>query len=169
MERNYSLLFAGLFITICLALCGGIWYSMNELAAYREEYDFLKDEQKNFASNMASLQERNRILNEINNLQLDDTDTTSDTMEFYSEVNQIVENNRMNMLSMSSNQNQGEGSKGNILTLKLQGSYYSLAHMFADLRQMPFALRINDLRIVRDQSNPEYFVDVDLTIEAWMD
>ena len=167
MEKNYNMLLTGAFISICLTFVAGIWYFMNELAACREEYDFLKDEQKNFASGFAPLQERNKILHEINDFQFDDIETVSDTMEFYSKISEVIENNNLNMLSMSSNQN--ENSKGNILTLKLQGSYYSLAYMLAELRKIPFALRINELKIMRNQSNPEYFVDVDMTVEALMD
>ena len=159
-DRTYFLQMAIFFIA-CLSLAGGVWFGLNKLSEYREEYDLIIDERDNFSHIMDSLRAKNRTLQEINKLKFTEVSMASDGVEFYSKVRTLIEENSMNMISMSNNDN-------NTLTLKLQGNYYSLVHLFADWREMPFASRVTSLRITRDNTAPEDFVEADLTLEAWM-
>ncbi len=161
MEDNrLFLLFTGIFIALCLALAFGVWYSVHELYTYREEFDTLENERANYESLMANMQEKNRNLVEITGLRIENTDTANDIVEFYSQVRKAIDDNEVNLLQM----NTGD----NILTLQLQGNYYAIAKVFADWRMLPFASRINSLRIKRDQSRPDYFVNADVVLEAMM-
>ena len=158
-DRSYTLHMV-IFFALCFAMCGGVWYGLHVLESYREEYDFIVNERDNFSTVMESLRNKNKTLQSINNLNLGDVGTEADGLDFYARVRELIEENSMNMISMSANDN-------NVLTLKLQGNYYSLVHLFADWREMPFASRITSLRIARDAQAPSDFVDVDVTLEAW--
>ena len=154
-------MFLGMFIAFCLALIGGVWWSIRELRAYREEYDLLAEESANASKIMATMQSRNLSLTEVAGLNLDHAGAAADTVEFSSHVQKAVENNSLNIISMNSDQ-----QNSSLLNLNIQGNYYSLAHLFADFRMMPFASRITSLKIHRDQSNPVDFVDAEIIIEA---
>ena len=159
-ENNSCTIHVVLFFALCIALCSGVWYGLHVLESYREEYDCIVNERDNFSTVMESLRNKNKTLQNINNLHLGDVGTSADGVDFYARVKKLIDENSVNMLSMSANDN-------NILTLKLQGNYYSLIHLFADWRNMPFASRITSLRIARDAQAPSDFVDVDVTLEAW--
>ena len=161
MENKSYFLQITFFFVLCAALCGGVWFGLEMLSDYREEYDLIVDERENFSTIMDSLRAKNQTLQDISKLNFSNVGTASDSVEFYSQVRKLIEENSMNMLSMSANEN-------NVLTLKLQGNYYSLVHLFADWREMPFASRITSLRITRDSTAPDDFVEADLTLEAWM-
>ena len=161
MGNKSYVLQISIFIILCLSLCAGVWYGLRTLNEYREEYDMILDERDNFELIMEGLRTKNKTLQQINKINLSSAKAASDSVEFYSQVRKLIEENSMNMLSMSTNNN-------NILTLRLQGNYYSLVHLFADWREMPFASRVTSLRINRDSAYPEDFVDADLTLEAWM-
>lgn len=152
-----------LFFILCAALCSGVWYGLHTLESYREEYDFIVNERDNFSSIMDGLRNKNKTLKNINRLNsnFNEVGTALDGVEFYSHVRNLIETNAINMLSMSTNDN-------NILTLKLQGNYYSFVHLLADWRTMPFASRVTSLRIARDAQNPDDFIEADVTLEAWL-
>ena len=77
---------------------------------------------------------------------------------------EVLENNNVELLSMHS-----EANSENILSLHVQGNYYSLARMFAQWRVMPFAARINSLKITRDTNSPTSRVDAKIILEAMME
>lgn len=159
-DRSYTLHMV-IFFALCFAMCGGVWYGLHVLESYREEYDFIVDERDNFSVVMEGLRNKNKTLQSINRLNFNYNDVESDVdgVEFYSNITKLIEENSMNKLSMNAN--------NNVFTLKLQGNYYSLVHLFADWRTMPFASRITSLRITRDPQAPGDFVEADVTLEAW--
>ncbi|MBQ7665723.1 MAG: hypothetical protein IJS42_03310 [Synergistaceae bacterium] len=162
MNKNLYMVFAGLFFSGCLALMFAVWYSIHVLYDYRTEYETLEAEQNNFTGMIKNLEERNRTLSQIAGLDINRTGTVSDSVSFYSQVRLAIENSGMNLLSMSSGQNE----KDLKLSLSLQGSYYSLAHLIAAWRVMPSASRILSLRFKRDPQSPEYLIDAEVTIEG---
>ena len=145
-------------------MCVGVWYGLHELSIYREEYDTMISERDNFSSVMEDLRAKNKTLTNIHNLHFENVGTASDTVEFYSYVRNILDKYNMETVSMSSNESNNSGS---VLTLKLSGTYYALAKVFADWRNMPFASRITSLKIVMDSVKPNELVEVDVVIEAW--
>ena len=67
MENNNSYFIQiAIFFLLCLSLCGGVWYGLNTLQDYREEYDMIVNERDNFSSVMESLRAKNRTLASIN-------------------------------------------------------------------------------------------------------
>ena len=165
MNKNLYMVFAGIFFTSCLILMFAVWYSIHVLYDYRTEYETLEAERNNFTGMIKSLEERNRTLAQIAGLDINRTGTASDAVEFYSQVRLAIENAGMNLLSMSSGQNE----KDLRLSLSLQGNYYSLAHLLAAWRVMPVASRVTSLRFRRDSRAPEDFINADVTIEGMPD
>ena len=139
-----------------------VWYSIHVLYDYRTEYETLEAEQNNFTGMIKNLEERNRTLQQIAGLEINQTGTVSDAVSFFSQVRLAIENNGMNLLSMSSGQNE----KDLKLSLSLQGNYYSFAHLLAAWRVMPSAARIISLKFKRDSQSPEDFIEAEVTIEG---
>lgn len=153
---------AGVFFTLCLVVMLAVWYSVHVLYEYRTEYETLEAERNNYTGMIQNLEERNKTLSEIAHLDINRTGTASDSVAFYSQVRLAIENAGMNLLSMSS----GQSEKDLRLSLSLQGSYYSLAHLLAAWRVMPAASRIISLRFRRDPKAPEDFINADVVIEG---
>ena len=81
-------------------------------------------------------------------------------------VRQILDTNNISLISMTtSGQNDAE-AKDNILQLKVDGAYYSLARMLADLRNLPAASKITRMSLKRNHDLPEELVEADITIEV---
>ena len=168
-ENNLYLIFVGLFLAVCIALGGGVWYSMSMLADYREEFDIMRNERENFSDNMEALKTKNQLLKRIAGVSFKNSGSASDAVEFYSSVRQAISDNQLEMISMSTGSSAfGTGENAAVLNIKLQGEYYALAHLLAAWRNLPFASRVTSLKLVRDQNNPGNFVDVDVTLEAWV-
>ena len=153
----------GIFFLLCFSLSGGVWWSLHELEALREEYDLLENERANSETIMASMQNRNLDLKEITGLNIDNAGSAHDAVEFYSHVRQAIENNNIELISMNSDSN-----NDGILSLELQGNYYAFAHLLADWRNMPFASRINSLKLKRDANSPTSQVSARIVLEAMM-
>lgn len=164
MHKNTYLIFMALFFALVFSLSGGVWWSLNELEAMREEYDLLENERSTSVSMMESMQNRNIDLTEITGLNLDNAGSAKDAVEFYSHVRQAIENNNIELVSMNSDNN-----NDGILSLQVQGTYSSLAHLLADWRNMPFASRINSLKLKREANSPSNFVSVQVVLEAMME
>ena len=113
---------------------------------------------------METMQNRNLDLTEITGLNIDNAVSAHDAVEFYSHVRQAIEKNNMEVISMNS-----DSDNDGILSLQLQGSYYALAHVIADWRVMPFASRINSLKLKRDAGSPSNTISAQVIIEAMME
>ena len=55
MNKNYFV-FAGIFVGVCVILCAGIWFSLGELYALREEYDQLSSGNVNNSGIISNLE-----------------------------------------------------------------------------------------------------------------
>ena len=161
MNKNTYLIFVGIFFALCLSLVGGVWWSLHELSNLREEYDILSSERENSSNLMASMQDRHVNLTELTELNIENSGSARDAVEFYSTVRQAIENNKVELISMNSDSNNDA-----ILSLQVQGSYYALAHMFADWRVMPFASRVNSLNLKRNPASPSELVSAQIVLEA---
>lgn len=161
-NRNYfsQILF---FVSLCLLFIGGVWLGIHILESYRKEYDTMRSELDNFENIMENLRAKNRTLKSINQVNLGDIKTIlkGKENEFYTEVRRLIDENNITMISM-------KNDNPSIFRLNLKGDYYALVHLFADWREMPFASRITELKIKRDELFPSDFVDAELTLEAWI-
>ncbi len=166
MNKNYSFIFTGIFLGVCAVLCAGIWFLMNELYTYREEYDQLDAESNNNSGIITNLEARNASLSRISNLDITKASTVPDAVTFYGMARQIIDMNNITILNMTTSGQNDSGRKDNILQLKLDGAYYPLVKMFADLRNLAVPSRITKLSIKRNHNLPEELVEADVTIEV---
>ena len=164
MSRNIYVIFLAVFFGLCMCLIGGVWWSLRELRTYREEYDLLEQERASSQRMMQNMQDKNLDLSQVTGLNIDNAGLAKDAVEFYSHVRNAIEKNSVELLAMNSDAN-----RDNLLSLHVQGSYYALAHMFADWRVMPFAARINSIKIKRDSNSPTSKVDAEIVLEAMME
>lgn len=164
MNRNIYLMFLAGFFGLCFCLIGGVWWSLRELRAYREEYDLLEEERATSQHMMQTMEDKNLDLAQVTGLSIDNAGYAKDAVEFYSYVRKAIEKNSVELLSMNSDAN-----RDNLLSLHVQGSYYALARMMADWRVMPFAARINSIKIKRDSNSPTSKVDAEVVLEAMME
>jgi len=163
MEDRNFLLQILFFAALCLAMCVGVWFTTKTLEDYREEYDTMVNERDSFEGIMENLRAKNRTLQAINKVNLSDVKMISkeNKNEFYNEVRRLIDENAVNMISM-------KNDNPSVFNLSLKGDYYSLVHLFADWREMPFASRVTELHIKRDSLSPLDFVEAELTLEAWI-
>ena len=166
MNRNYNFILMGVFLGLCLLICAGIWFSMYELYALREEFDQLDAERHSNKGIITNLEARNSNLARITQLSINRAVTVPDAVSFFSMVRQILDTNNISLISMTtSGQNDAE-AKDNILQLKVDGAYYSLARMLADLRNLPAASKITRMSLKRNHDLPEELVEAAITIEV---
>ena len=164
MKKNIYLILMALFFVFCFSLSGGVWLSIKELEALREEYDMLESERASSVIMMETMQNKNLDLTEITGLNIDNAGSAHDAMEFYSHVREAVENNNLELVSLNAaNNNDG------ILSLQVTGNYYAFAHMLADFRKMPFASRISSLKLKRDAISPGSNISAQIILEAMME
>ena len=161
-DRNYFLqilLFAG----VCIIFAASVWFGIHTLEDYREEYDTMASERDNFEGIMENLRAKNRTLQAINKVNLSNIKMINkgNENEFYTEVRRLIDENKVNMISI-------RNDEASILKLNLKGDYYALIHLFADWREMPYASRVTELKIKRDNLLPSDFVEAELTLEAWI-
>lgn len=166
MKSNSYFVFAGVFLVLCLLICGGIWYSLSELYAYREEYDQLSSERTNNNSIISRLEARNATLSRITNLSINSATLVPDAVAFFSMVRQIMDMHKINLLYIATSGQDNSGNKDNILRLKIDGGYYDMAGMFADIRNLRVPSKITRLSLKRNHDLPEELVEAELTIEV---
>ena len=167
MNRNYYVIFTGIFLGLCLILCGGIWFTISKLHECREEYDQLDAERHNNSGIITNLEARNASLSRISSLSINNAGIVPDAVAFFSMVRQIIDAHKINLLYIATSGQDNSGGKDNVLQIKIDGNYYDMAKMFADLRELPAASKITRLSLKRNHDLPEELVEADLTLEVF--
>lgn len=162
-DKNYfSLLF---FVALCLLPIMGIWIEIDALEISREEYNAARIEYDNFESLMENLVAKNQNLKLINQAVINLSDikkiSRGKENEFLAEIHNLINQNNIAMIAL-------RNDEPAIFKLNLCGNYYSFINLLADWRKIPFAFRITDLRITRNEILPSDFVDAELTLEAYI-
>ena len=166
MNKSYYFTFAGIFLGVCLLLCAGIWYSITELYEYREEYEKLDAERHNSSGLISNLEARNTTLSRITSLNINSSTLAHDAVAFFSMVRPVMETHHINLIYITTKGQDDSGTKDNTLQLKIDGGYYDMAGMFADLRTLPVPSKITRLSLKRNHDLPSELVEADLTIEV---
>ena len=84
-------------------------------------------------------------------------------------VQQVLDRNGVNLLNMMTSGRGDSDGKDSILQLKLDGNYYAVAKMLADIRELPVASKINRMSIKRNHNLPEELIEADITLEVMTD
>ncbi|MBR4195977.1 MAG: hypothetical protein IKQ95_04620 [Synergistaceae bacterium] len=166
MDKKHYFILAGIFMFLCLLLCGGVWYMISELYAYREEYEQLASENHSNNGIISSLETRNATLRRITHLHINSSTLVRDVVAFFSMVRQIMENRNISLLYITTSGQDGSGTKDSRLQIKINGGYYDMLGMLADLRNLPVPSKITRLSLKRNHDLPERLVEADLTIEV---
>ena len=154
-----------IFLVFCAAVSVLTWFSVSELRAVREEYDILDGEQKNNTSTISNLEAQNASLYRITALQVNNAEILPDAISFFSMFRSLLEQRGINLMNMTTSG--GDSDKpDNVLNVKLDGNYYNIVRMLADIRNLPAAARISSFSIKRNHVLPDELVDVDMTIEV---
>ena len=166
MSRNSYVIFTGLFLALCFLLCGGIWYSIVELRACREEYDQLDSERYSKSGIITNLETRNATLSRITNLSINNAVLVTDAVAFFSIVRSLMEKHNISLLYMTTSGQNDSGKKDNVLQIKVDGGYYDMIGMLADLRSLSSPSKITRLSLRRNHDLPEELVEADITFEV---
>ena len=166
MNKNSYVIFAGLFLGICILLCAGIWYSITELHACREEYDQLDAERHNNSGMITNLETRNAILSRITSLSINNAVLVPDAVAFFSMVRTLMERHNISLLYMTTSGQDDSGNRDNVLQIKIDGGYYDMVGMLADLRGLATPSKITRLSLKRNHDLPEELVEADITLEV---
>lgn len=165
MDKSY-IIFTGIFIGICVLLCGGVWYSLGELYALREEYEQLSSSNQSSTGIISSLESRNESLSRITGLHINSSQTVPDAVAFFSLIRPIMDNNEISLLYMTTSGQNDSGKKDDVLKLRIDGNYYAMMRMFAEWRSLPVPSKITSLNLKRNHNLPEELVEADLTLQV---
>jgi len=158
------------FLLICIALIGGVYYINEELKALKEEYNDLESRRVNLVQDRDGLRDQIRVFNDaFKTLESFNVRATSSDMDFYSQVQQkIQENQRNNEISIITQRQNGVNKDGrSSIALTLRGDYYSFLRILAGWRNLTTTVRVSQLSITASrtpQTSGE--VQADVVLEA---
>ncbi|MBQ6920131.1 MAG: hypothetical protein IJQ74_07350 [Synergistaceae bacterium] len=165
MNKNINVIFTGIFLAFSLAISVLTWYSVSTLHSTREEYDQLNGESNNNSDIIKTLEARNASLYRITALQVNNAQILPDAISFFSMLRTLLERHGINLMNMTTSG--GDSDKGdNVLQVKIDGNYYEIVKMLADIRNLPAAARITNFSIKRNHDLPGELVEVDLRLEV---
>ena len=133
----------------------GIFYAVSNLREVRAEHKNLNLERSSVQASINSLIEQNVQLKNL--ISADKFQENPGHVEIFSYVQNIMQNNNLNIIS--------SGQENLVMTFKISGNYYAFINMLANLRNMPYAVKINNLRIRKNEISPADLVDVNITFE----
>ena len=77
-----------------------------------------------------------------------------------------MERHNISLLYMTTSGQADSGKKDNVLQIKVDGGYYDMVGMFADLRGLSTPSKITRLSLKRNHDLPEELVEADITLEV---
>ena len=158
------------FLVLCIALIGGVYFLNEELKTLKEQYNGLEDRRVNLEQDRNGLREQIKVFNDaFKILEGYNVRATSNDMDFYSQVqNKIQENQRNNEISIITQRQNGVNKDGrSSIALTLRGDYYSFLRILAGWRNLTTTVRVSQLSITASktpQTSGE--VQADVVLEA---
>ena len=163
-----------LFFLFCLALIGGVWYLGNQLRDLQEQYDELEQRRVDLSTSTQSLiQQKTVFTTAFKDLENYHVNVAPNEMAFYSDVQQVVQSNGVEILST---RQQGVDKEGrSSIVLALRGDYYAMMQVLAAWRNLPTTVRVAALTLTAANttatSAPETptgrgWIQADATVEA---
>ena len=165
MSRNINVIFTGIFLALSLAVSALTWYSVSLLHQTREEYDQLDGERRNNSGVITTMEARNASLRRITALPVNNASAVGDAVSFFSMLRTVLELHGINLMNMTTSGGDSDKSD-NILQVKLDGNYYNVVKMLADVRKLSAAARITKFSVKRNHDLPSELVEVDMTFEV---
>lgn len=167
MKRSIIAL-AGVFLAICISICVMIWYSVHSLRQVRQEYDLLSGESSSTAEMIKSLEVRNASLRRITALDVNNAHGQPDAIAYLSFLRTLMDAHGITLMNMSSSGGNEDGPD-NVLQVKIDGNYYQIVRMLAEIRSALSVARISGFSIKRNHNLPGELVEVDMRLEVFLE
>ena len=171
--KDNKIMFLGLLSFLFCALLGGtIYYLGNRLNDLQAQADELQ--QKNadlMSSTQALLEQKSVFTNAFKDLENYRVNTAPSELAFYSDVQQVVQNNEVGILS---SRQQGVNAEGvSTIAMTMRGEYYALMQVLAAWRNLPTTVRVSALTLGPDKpigssEGLQGWVQADVTVEAFV-
>ena len=157
------------FLVLCIALIGGVYFLNEELKMLKEQYNELEQRRVNLDQDRNGLREQIKVFNDaFKTLEAYNVRATSNDMDFYSQVQQkIQENQRNNEISIITQRQNGVKDGRSSIALTLRGDYYSFMKILAGWRNLTTTVRVSQLSMTASktpQTSGE--VQADVVLEA---
>ena len=157
------------FLVLCIALIGGVYFLNEELKMLKEQYNELEQRRVNLDQDRNGLREQIKVFNDaFKILEAYNVRATSSDMDFYSQVQQkIQENQRNNEISIITQRQNGVKDGRSSIALTLRGDYYSFMKILAGWRNLTTTVRVSQLSMTASktpQTSGE--VQADVVLEA---
>ena len=176
MKNGNASLLLFLLLLICGGLIGGVWYLGQHLQELQGQYDELEQRRVDLVSATGSLMKQKKVFTDAF-AQLDNyhVKAASSDMDFYSNVQQAVQDNSVEILST---RQQGVNQDGvGSIAMTLRGDYYDMMQVLAAWRNLPMTVRVANLTLRQSKDAPKSGsknapqeplgrVEADMTVEA---
>lgn len=166
MNDNKITIIGFLFFLFCAALIGGVYFLNGRLVDLQGQYDELEQRRVDLNQTTQSLVRQKKVFSDaFTALESYKINVASSDMAFYSEVQQAVQANGINVLST---RQQGISKDGrSTMNLTLKGDYYSFLRVLADWRNLPITVRVSAMALTASKT-PETRgeIQADVSVEA---
>ena len=170
--NDNKVVFLGLFFfLLCAVLGGAVYYlgeRLNELHARADELEQQRVDLE--SATQALIAQKSVFTNAFKELENHRINVAPNEMAFYSDVQQVVQNNAVEI--MSTRQQGVNAESVSAIAMTVRGEYYALMQVLAAWRNLPTTVRVSTLTLGPDKStgaSSEAFrgwVQADVTVEA---
>ncbi|NLL37121.1 MAG: hypothetical protein GX256_06330 [Fretibacterium sp.] len=173
MKDNKVKILGTLFFLFCLLFIGGSWHLGSLLRALQEEFDDLEQRRVDLSGSTRSLmQQKATFTSAFKDLEHYHINVAPSDMAFYSDVQQVVQSNGIEILSTRQQGTDKEGRSS--IVLALRGDYYAMMQVLADWRNLSTTVRVASLSLSSHSmpsepaANPaeQNWIQADVTLEA---
>lgn len=168
MQKHAIKVLTGIFLTVCLVICAMVFYSVHALHQVRQEYDELNSDREQVSGTIKRLEARNAILKRIEALKLSNAHGQPDAIAYLTTLRGLIESNGITLMNMSTSGGNDERPDSEI-TVKLDGNYYQIVRLLAQIRTSPSVARITAFSVKRNHDLPEELVEVDMKLEIFLE
>lgn len=171
MKDNKVAVLGLFFFLLCAALGGAIYYlgeRLNELHARADELEKQRVDLE--SATQALIAQKSVFTNAFKELENYSVNVAPNEMAFYSDVQQVVQNNAVEIMST---RQQGVNAGGvSAIAMTVRGEYYALMQVLAAWRNLPTTVRVSTLTLGADKAvgaSSEAlrgWVQADVTVEA---
>lgn len=170
MKDNKVTALGLLFFLFCVALLGAVYYLGIRLGDLRGQADELEQRKVDLTSATQALMDQRSVFNNaFNELESYHVNVAPSELAFYSDVQQVVQNNGVEILST---RQQGVNKDGvSTIAMTTRGEYYALMQVLAAWRNLPTTVRVSALTLGADRpigssTALQGWVQADVTVEA---
>ena len=171
MKDNKVAVLGLFFFLLCAALGGAVYYLGGRLNELHAQADDLEQQRVDMESaTQALVAQKTVFTNAFKELENYSVNVALNEMAFYSDVQQVVQNNAVEIMST---RQQGVNAEGvSAIAMTVRGEYYALMQVLAAWRNLPTTVRVSTLTLGADKSTGSSsealrgWVQADVTVEA---